>query len=205
MSERRIAVDLEGTLASTEIPTIRLSDELTNEHFEHWNKPDIEHLLEMFRLMWEQYRDDIPTTEEDISKRIEELKDFGEVHLVTNTPGDPDDVRSWLDDRKVVFDGYHFPGPQTYKEELDFDVYVDDNPFLWGEVDLLYFYDARWNDQYDGDNTPDGVDPYSINYYDLSQGDSMVLDADKSRRSIVVRVDSLEQVYDDLLHRWIDD
>lgn len=203
MSDLRIALDLEGVLADTHIPVVERSDILNDEHFEGWDfeGDELDHFLEILEDIWREHTMEIPPSEPDLGEKINKLREIAEVHLVTNTPGDREHVEEWLARRGIDVDEIHIPGPGTHKEDLDYDIYIDDNPYLLGKVDVLYFVTTSWNDHLDGDNFGKFGDEDGVTYYDIDENlNNSIKNSDHSNPS-VVRVNSVQQAYLDLITR----
>jgi len=204
MDDLRIALDLEGVLADTHTQALEISDWLEPHHFSDFGFDDDElgPLLDDFERVWQDWSR-IEPHEDDIAGVVADLATCGHVDVVTNTPGASDDVLNWLEYYGVLdhIGRLVMPGPGTYKEELDYQVYIDDNPYLWGLVPLLYLPDRQWNETYGRTVAPDELDPSSVTYYDLTVDDPIVVNSIYEDQGTVVRIGDLEDAYVDLTHR----
>lgn len=200
MNNLRIALDLEGVLADTHVPVIDHSDMLTEESFHEWDFADdeLDEFLDTLVHVWAEHTFDIPPSEEGLAEKVDTLRMMGhDVDLVTNTPGASNDVIPWLEYHGIECDRYRFPGPETNKEELDYDIYIDDNPYMVGEAEFLYFVTTPWNDHmtFESEEHDDTL------YYDRTADEAVVYGQDG--RSTTVRVGSLDDVIHDLQDRMV--
>lgn len=207
MTEQRIALDLEGVLAHPHAMVRDYTDRFDAEDLETFgfDDDDLEHFLDVTEYLWEQEWDFIPPTERNLGDKVDSLRQYATVDLVTNTPGPRERVEDWLDLHNIEVDNLVFPGPGYHKHQLDYDVYVDDNPYMPGDpgVEILYFYTQVYNEEFGNDHFLDIDDSSSILYYDASNDDPMVLTGEGDGRQTVVRVDSIEQVVFDIGHRRV--
>lgn len=194
----KIALDLEGVLADQHYQTLRNSDRLTVEDFEKWEFPDtdlFQHFMGVSLHVWRDKWEDISPSQYDIARFTEELNDIGEVHIVTNRSGADEQIQKWLDKHGIVYEEFFSNPNKTKKSEMDYDVYIDDNPGMWGDVDLLYVPTKPWNNQYNDQNPPE------------DSGNFIYREAPNwripSERPLVVRVNNLNQILTHL--RKIDD
>lgn len=194
MTQPRLALDLEGVLADT-YPLVGERTSLTPEDHETWAYPDdqFEEILDALEQLWAEEWASIPTTEPNIGQAVDNLRSEYEVHLVTNTPGDPQSVLLWLARNGISVDDAVFPGPKTDKSQLDYDAYIDDNPNLAGDVDRLYLYDEPRNRCVGPD---DGVC-----YYDMTEYDAFWNASGRDLEQTVVRIGSVEDAYVDTVDR----
>lgn len=203
MTDLRIALDLEGVLANPHCMVRDYTERFDEEDLETFgfDEEDLEHFHDITHHIWENDMEKIPATEDDLWKKIDDLRKYGEVELVTNTPGPKEQVLEWLEMNYITLDGYNFPGPGTMKADLDYDVYIDDNPYMPGDegVELLYFYTQDYNEVFGHDGFID-ADIEDITYYDLTVDDPIVMNSVEDKQT-VVRVDSIEHVCHDLEER----
>lgn len=207
MDDIKIALDLEGVLVNVHSFTIEHSDYFEEDDFDTFgfDGDRLGRLLDEFERFWENHTLELLPTEPDQDELVRDLRTCGTVDIVTNTPGAREDVETWLDHHGIEYNELVMPGPRTHKEELGYDVYIDDNPFMIGRVNLQYLFDGQPNNHYNGDRLPNHVDdPAKIVYYDLTIDEPMVLNSIHDGRSTLVRVDSLAQVYADLTHRQVE-
>lgn len=204
----RIALDLEGVLAHPHPMVLDYTDRFEPEDLETFgfDKDDLEHFLEITEFLWKEKWRYIPRTERFLGEKVDRLRECGPVDLVTNTPGPRERVEDWLDIHDIEVDNLVFPGPGFHKHELDYDIYIDDNPYMPGDagIDILYFYTQQYNEMFDGDYFLDIDDPASVVYYDLTVDDPIVVNSIHDDRQTVVRVDSITHVTEDLAHRTLE-
>lgn len=187
----RIALDLENVLADVYSATLDHSDQLDDSHFQQWDFESdrtFSHFMDVTHDVWARHTEDILPTEHDVGGTVRSLRQHHTVDLVTNRDGVDDRIQQWLAWHDVDVDGFRSNPQGTPKQAMDYDVYVDDNPNLAGEVDLLYLYDQPWNQHVDGH----GQYVYH-EYGEASEYDWYPI-ATIGTAPIVVRITELEQV-----------
>lgn len=145
----QIALDLENVVAHVHPLTIENSDTLTTEdHMQKWYFDDEEvfdHFMDVTAEVWSDQTLDIPPQETIMKERVALLQDIGSVDLVTNRHGVDDSIHEWIEHNEIPVNDIVINQQGTPKQDFDYDVYIDDNPHLAGEVDRLYLYDQPWN------------------------------------------------------------
>lgn len=136
----QIAVDLDGVLAESMIvwcekvntefgKSIQMND---LDSWASWKKVSITK-DDFYRILDESWEDweQIPPTEPGISRKVAQIKKFGDLDIVTgrskNTEGA---ARSWIQHQKVPFRNFVRVQGWRNKLALGYDVYIDDAPDL---------------------------------------------------------------------------
>jgi 5'(3')-deoxyribonucleotidase len=157
----KIALDIEDTLADTSRAFIQAYNEENNTSY---TLKDIEWGLENETIpfgfefyhqrigeLW-HHHEQIPPTEDDLSDKLAALAqlDGVEIDLVTARLNRPDEMKEWLKDQEI-FQNEHYNELITAeeKEQLDYDLYIDDNPKM-GASQLVF--DQPWNQHSDKSN-----------------------------------------------------
>lgn len=196
-----IALDLENVIAHVNPLSLEYSDVLTEEHFQSWDFEDdrtFAHFMDITHEIWDTHWDQIPPTEDDIGEKVDELKEYGHVDLVTNRDGVDDRIEQWLAMNDISVRNVHANPQGTKKSAMDYDVYIDDNPNMAGEVDLLYLYDQPWN------QTERGSGLYLYHSYEDSYIESEgTAPMELGNLPWVIRVESLDDVLTDLEQRFV--
>lgn len=131
----RIALDVDGTLADTwggvvergwmaESPDVSWEGdrELWDEYLHHSQN------------LWHNHWEDIEPNELFTYTTTKTMVEFGHtLHVVTARSGVEEQMRSWLDDNRVVHHGFFV---EDEKWRLDFDIHIDDSPSLAYEAPL---------------------------------------------------------------------
>jgi uncharacterized HAD superfamily protein len=137
----RIAVDVDGVLADTMVSVCKIlnerrSTQFSVESFDQWNAWMIAGITrdEFFRTLdeaWFSWQR-IPPTEEDLSKKVERLKDFGKIDIVTGrSPITVPYAKLWMERYDITFDSFVVTKDSTKgKARLNYDLYIDDNAEL---------------------------------------------------------------------------
>lgn len=154
----RISLDFDGVLSHTmkswvnncnildnNVPEITLKDIDRWAFFEKWGMEWPE-ALEIFKMCWTD-TDNLDPMEHDLAQKVRLLKKLGTVDVVTSVdPICKHFIEYWLIRKGIEYDGLRFV---SIKEELDYDVFIDDSPvnamkiFNAGKDVLLY--NQPWN------------------------------------------------------------
>lgn len=130
----QIALDVEGVLSNTHKAAYERSDILKPEHDEEWGFPTEElydEFMHVSQNLWHNHWEKIPPMEDPkvLQDVTESLYEYGHtVDIVTHRRNVDDQVQAWLDDKRIVYKEFHAPSEE--KDELDYDLYVDDKPAL---------------------------------------------------------------------------
>lgn len=184
----RIALDLENVLA----------DILEEEDFEQWGFDSdrvFSHFMDVSHDAWAVNWEHIEPTEPNLSETVDRIRSLGyTVDLVTNRDGVDDQIQMWLDKYDISVNAFRSNPAGTRKSELDYDVYIDDNPLMAGEAQMLYIYDQPWNQHVRGSGQYiyHSYEPGYIESEDIPTGQF------ESDAPWVVRVTSLRDVLYDV-------
>lgn len=154
----RIALDFDGVLGHTmdlwvdEYNRQHPSKRITIEDVDRWaffEKPEIDmsvdDAFEIFDYCWRHW-EQIKPNEVDQDVKVNKLKKFGVVDIVTSVVKNKDGIRKWLtmhniDTHDIVF--------SQEKWNLDYDLYIDDSPHNAEEIRKLgkicLLYNQDWN------------------------------------------------------------
>lgn len=154
-----IALDLDGTLAQTYDVAFKLmgvEDSYEYEDIDSWSWGFEEfgktRYLNAIWHAWTIRTWEIEPMESDIALKTTALAEEAEtLDVVTADPGHlgiKDAKREWLDAHGVYYDNVTIAPMKESKAELDYDVFVDDNPSLPENVSddqRVLLYDAPYN------------------------------------------------------------
>jgi hypothetical protein len=134
----RVALDLEEVLADTISEACRSSPNLDPEHFDEWNISN--HTWQVYAgvsdALWRHDPLSIPPMEPNLNYHIGQVHDSVDVlDIVTARLHVDGQVANWLDHHNVPYD--EIVSTDSPKYELDYDIFVDDNPEMIGECRLL--------------------------------------------------------------------
>ena len=156
----RIAVDLDGVLAESMVVWCRLANEefgtrLKMKDLDSWSawkksqisKDDFYRILD---ASWDDWRD-IPPTEPRIARKVARIEKFGDIDVVTGRSKRTEEAaKNWIDSQRIQYG--HFVRVQGWRDKiyLDYDVYIDDAPYLMPLVShdpkaWAILYDRPWN------------------------------------------------------------
>lgn len=159
----RVSLDFDGVLADTHSFTVELYNEYNGENtsveeFTDWCFGDspivLEDYLEYSKEAWKMDG----TNGVSISPMIDHSKGgiktvFGPLYwsddvvldiVTARTEDNREDMEQWLE----YWYGHHWYNDfinEKDKASLEYDIYIDDNPSLIGEVDVLYMPERPWN------------------------------------------------------------
>lgn len=156
----RIALDLDGVLANS-IATFcgilnhRHAKNLTVKSFVRWNAWEIARITkgEFLRTLDEAWFEweTIPPTEEGLSKKVAQLRNFGTVDIVTGRSSKTIKyATSWLRRYKIPYDDFVRTESTNAKANFDYDLFIDDSPDLMTLVSSTpdsygILYSQPWN------------------------------------------------------------
>lgn len=146
----RVALDVESVLADPNEPVLRTTDQLTRRQinetwFTNQEESDAYQVyMGVSDAIWRHKPEIIPPEEPDISQYVNDIYDeAGILDIVTHRQHVDKEVMWWLKDHGIKYDG--FVSCDVPKHELGYDVYIDDNPNLFGDCRLL-LVDQPWNE-----------------------------------------------------------
>lgn len=159
----RIALDVESVLADTNEAALRSSDSLDREHLlGEWNLSD--HQWQVYigvtDAIWRHNPQFIPPEEPALDQYVSDLNKRHQVDIVTGREHVDQQVKWWLDEHGIEYENFVSTGCAKYKF-TEYDVFVDDNPEMFGECRLLLRHQP-WNDSLDDKNSKSCDRIYSL-------------------------------------------
>jgi 5'(3')-deoxyribonucleotidase len=168
----KIALDHDSTLAATGIVAFDLiGDEAagyTYKDIESWSwgldKFGTARFLSAMWHTWTLRPLEVPLMDNTVVDTVKQLWDEHDVHIVTANPdhlGIKDGKQRWITHHEIPCDDDHFyqVPPDTTKAKLDYDVFIDDKPYLAERVNEInsdarvFVRDQRYNRDAPGDYT----------------------------------------------------
>lgn len=173
----RIAVDVDGTLADIHKPLVeKISDmnriQLSTDDITDWNwGPIIRRLgltssdcVDMTDEIWTMQWRTIPLTDDHIVTALSSIQANCILDIVTSRMVE-NSVKQWLAHYKIPYDEFVL---SKDKQELDYDLYVEDDPYL-SEIlppgKTLFLYNRPYNR-----NVPQGVNTVKFSSFDELPG-----------------------------------
>ena len=156
----RIAVDLDGVLADTIVPLCSILNkrhgaQLTPKSFVQWHAWEVVHITkdEFFRAMDEAWFnwEEIPPIEDNLAFKVNQLKKFGEVDIVTGRSQETvPPALSWLRNHGILYDEFVRTETTKAKASLNYDIFVDDAAELMALLASSFdrsgiLYSQPWN------------------------------------------------------------
>ena len=158
----KICLDVEGVLADSHVPLVQSYNSSHNTNFSvsditAWGAQaklglSEKELLDQLAEIWEKRWKEIPTTEKGLPEKVKALTDQYKVAIVTTRKVNASEIMKWLDYQGI---GYHefmtLEDNKSYtaKSDLNFDVWIDDNPHLAPKIASrkrkLLLYDRPYN------------------------------------------------------------
>ncbi len=133
-----IALDLEEVLADTIQQACHSTDNLESEDFETWDISDYtwQVYAGVSDALWRHDPLSIPTVEPSLDEYVGRMYTrVDQLDIVTARLHVDEEIEGWLSHHDIPFDNIVSTSQPKY--ELDYDVYVDDNPEMHGECRLL--------------------------------------------------------------------
>ncbi|AGM11389.1 hypothetical protein M199_gp277 [Halogranum tailed virus 1] len=142
----KIALDVESVLADTNEAALQSTDKLDRaELLGEWDLSD--HQWQVYMgvtdAVWRHNPQFIPPEEPNLDRYVSELRENNEVHILTAREHVDESIVWWLEEHGIEYDSYTSTGVPKYHFE-QFDVFIDDNPDMFGECRLL-LRDQPWN------------------------------------------------------------
>lgn len=141
----RIALDVESVLANTNEAVLQSTDKIEREELlGEWDLSD-----EMWQIysgvsdaVWRHNPDSIPPEEPMLARYSKEIAKHHTLDVVTARQHVDEHMIWWLDKHGIEYRNFRSPNKPKYM--LDYDVYIDDNPEMFGECRLLLRHQP-WN------------------------------------------------------------
>ena len=151
----RLALDLDGTLAATVQTYINevLGNAVKKENIMDYDFKDhdinFQHFLKYSDQLWEQNHKLIKPSEYRPDNATAKLSEFYKIDIVTARPNREDSIQKWLELHNITYD--HLLHGIHDKQELKYDMYIDDNPYLAKKLseNKILVYDQPWNQNLD--------------------------------------------------------
>lgn len=134
----KVALDLEEVLADTIRESCRSTDKLELEDFQNWDLDSYvwQVYMGVSDALWRHDPLSIDPVEPNLSQYVGTMQEGAdELHILTARLHVDDQIALWLDHHNIPYD--EIVSTDIPKYELDYDVYVDDNPSMHGECRLL--------------------------------------------------------------------
>lgn len=134
----RVALDLEEVLADTISEACRSTDSIEAEDFHSWDLDD--HTWQVYSgvsdALWRHDPLSIPPVEPSLNEYTADIQQKADVlDIVTARLHVDESVELWLEHHDIEYDG--IVSTRTPKYELEYDLYIDDNPEMFGQCRLL--------------------------------------------------------------------
>lgn len=166
MFRLRLALDVESVVANPNEPVIRATDRLTRSQIEDtWfsnSQEDFAYQIYMgvSDAIWRHNPQIIPPEEPNLAEYVGDIHGrIDQVDILTHREHVDEQIVWWLSEHDIEYD--NFISTDRPKYEYDYDVYVDDNPNMFGECRLLLRHQP-WNAHLDTDNSKTCDRVYSL-------------------------------------------
>lgn len=146
-----IALDVESVLANTNEAVLQSTDKIDREQIlGRWDLSD-----EMWQIysgvsdaVWRHNPESIPPEEPMLDRYTAQLAEGNTLDIVTARPHVDEQMVWWLDSHGIEYQDFH--SVQYPKYEMDYDIYIDDNPDMFGNCRLL-LRNQPWNAELEDD------------------------------------------------------
>jgi len=162
----KIALDLDSVLAETTVLwareiSRRKRKEIRKEDLVSWDLTELVGIsdsekMEIFDLIWsDENWKKIPPTETRLSEKVNMLREYGKVDIVTVRPKNQiENTKRWLAYHKITYDDYRLVPEGMNKSDLDYDIFIDDSPLNARRImklgKTIFLYDQPWNRELNG-------------------------------------------------------
>jgi hypothetical protein len=167
----RVALDLEEVLADTISEACRSTEKLDQSDFEEWDLND--YTWQVYSgvsdALWRHDPMSIPPVEPDLDLHTSSIhSSVDQLDIVTARLHVDNEIETWLSWQQIAYDDIVSTSRPKY--ELDYDVFIDDNPEMFNECRLL-LVDHEHNESVD-DETSKSCD----RIYSLSEAREFIRD-----------------------------
>jgi len=134
----KVALDLEEVLADTISEACNSTDKLDASSFESWDLSDEEWQVYsgVSDSLWRHDPISIPPIEDDVAEYVATIyEEVDRLDIVTARMHVDKNVEMWLQYHDIPHDDLLLT--RTPKYEYEYDLYIDDNPEMFGECRLL--------------------------------------------------------------------
>lgn len=144
----KVALDVESVLAEPNEAVLNSTNRLTREQIEStWfsnSEEDTAYQIYMgvSDAVWRHNPQAISPEEPALSEYVDSMREQYTVDIVTGRQHVDQQIQWWLAEHDIQYDGFVATGRP--KQELGYDVYIDDNPNLFNECRLLLRHQP-WN------------------------------------------------------------
>lgn len=149
MDNITVSLDVEGVLANPykNVPDVA---DIEWEDFDSWNFSgyQLEQLHKGSIEVWQNENIKVPAEEENIGRKVRDIAEHAEVHIVTNRTGCDESMKDWLHQKGVMDYVDEFISLEDSKHSLGYDIYIDDNPTLSEKVHVQFLIEQKWNNDY---------------------------------------------------------
>lgn len=146
----KVSLDVESVLAEPNEAVLNTTDRLTRDEIEStWFSEDNSQTSYMIYMgvsdaIWRHNPQAIPPEEPNLDEYTAEIKSrVDRLDIVTHREHVDESVVWWLAEHDISYD--NFISCDVPKQELGYDVYIDDNPKLFNECRLLLRHQP-WNE-----------------------------------------------------------
>lgn len=153
----KIALDVESVLAEPNEPILNTTNKLTRSEVEdRWCFDDRSYqiYIGVSDAIWRHKPEIIPPEEPNLAEYVNSWREDHTVDILTHRQHVDKQVQWWLSEYGIEYDD--FISTDKPKCEFDYDLWIDDNPKMFGECRLLLRHQP-WNEYLD-DNESDLCD-----------------------------------------------
>jgi hypothetical protein len=141
----KILLDVESVLANTNEAVLQSTDKINREELlGEWDLSN--ETWEIYSgvsdAVWRHNPDSIPPEEPMLDRYTQQLAEGNTLDIVTGRQHVDKNIVWWLDSHNITYDSFRSYGEPKYN--LGYDLYIDDNPELFGECRLLLRHQP-WN------------------------------------------------------------
>jgi len=92
----------------------------------------------------------IPPTEDLLSEKIQALRKYGKVNVLTVIPENlVENTKKWLSHNRIIYDDYVSVPNGSKKSDYEYDIFIDDSPSNAEQIansgKTVFLYDQPWN------------------------------------------------------------
>lgn len=158
----KIALDVESVLADTNEAALQSTDKLDRaELLGSWDLSEQQWQVYMgvTDAIWRHNPQSIPPEESSIAEYVADFSEGHTVDILTGREHVDEQIIWWLEEHGIEYN--NFTSTPSPKQQYDYDVFIDDNPDMFGECRLLLRHQP-WNAKLDDERSKTTDRIYSL-------------------------------------------
>ncbi len=155
LQNMKIALAVESVLAEPNDAVLATTERLTRDQIEStwFSNTEEDHAYQIYMgvsdAIWRHNPQSIAPEEPNLTEYVSSMCEGNELHILTHRQHVDEQVVWWLAEHDIQYD--EFISTDRPKQDFDYDIWIDDNPNLFGECRLLLRHQP-WNKHCDAES-----------------------------------------------------